>query len=490
MAGRRIVRWLPNLSGGSSRPCVWEPLTRLGPVRHGREVQQAAEPWRLGHRPALDGLRGLAILLVLVAHFTNPPGVRPAQGGGLLGVTLFFVLSGFLITALLLEERTRTGSISFGAFYRRRARRLFPALFVMLATASLVQTSGVWLGVGPGNVAAAALYYANWWGMSHPQFTAIQHTWSLSVEEQFYVLWPIVLMAVSRWRRGVLVAAGVGFLASVALMPIVAQPAVNSSTRAASLLAGCAVAAWMHTRPEGEGRPLGAATLLTLMAPLVILEVLLPQAPIYLVAAPVACAAVMWMTAQGQGLRWLTSRWLRYVGRRSYGLYVWHALFLLAGWDLLPGWPWWAKSVASVAVTFVAAELSWRLVEAPMLRKGRALRRPTSDDAFESAPAQPRIRHHELVHAAREGRGALSLPPYIRVALAVAHRGDPRPRLGMTSQPAQLGATGPPRHLQGVENHRGAHVRGDSPAHDHPADTSTMKRTWVIQPTWARTLDR
>src|SRR5580765_6045338 len=152
----------------------------------------------LGHRPALDGLRGVAILLVLAGH-SGVPGVGE---GGETGVALFFVLSGFLITALLAEEYRDTGRIDFAAFYRRRALRLLPALFLFLAVVlawSQLSRWGVLSMVRPSSltdVGVTVFYVANWWiGVYNHDSGGINHMWSLGIEEQFYLVWPALLFA-------------------------------------------------------------------------------------------------------------------------------------------------------------------------------------------------------------------------------------------------------------------------------------------------------
>src|SRR5579862_2553734 len=159
--------------------------------------QGSAAPFRLGRRPILDGFRGAAILAVLLYHYSIPFGT-----GGFLGVDAFFVLSGFLITSLLTEEWSETGNLSFNRFYTRRALRLLPALFSMLAgtafvavtVASREDRAAIWRG-SIGTV----LYLANWQKFfDSPTVGMLGHTWSLSIEEQFYVLWPPLLLLLLR----------------------------------------------------------------------------------------------------------------------------------------------------------------------------------------------------------------------------------------------------------------------------------------------------
>jgi peptidoglycan/LPS O-acetylase OafA/YrhL len=157
---------------------------------------------RLEHRPALDGLRAVAVLAVIAYHF----GYRAAQGG-FLGVDLFFVLSGFLITWLLITELASKDRISVGRFWKRRARRLLPALLVVLFAvavyaAVIVPTNE--LRQVRGDAFASLFYVANWrfifTGQSYFEVTEFpspfRHLWSLAIEEQFYLLWPLILSVV------------------------------------------------------------------------------------------------------------------------------------------------------------------------------------------------------------------------------------------------------------------------------------------------------
>ena len=138
----------------------------------------------MGYIPGLDGIRAIAVLAVLLYH----SGVA-AVPGGFLGVDVFFVLSGFLISTLLLQEIERTSAVSFGQFYLRRARRLLPALLATLAVASLAYVTNWWY------VVQDLSYFEV---MGRPPM--LQHLWSLAVEEQFYLLWPLCLVLLYRWR--------------------------------------------------------------------------------------------------------------------------------------------------------------------------------------------------------------------------------------------------------------------------------------------------
>jgi len=217
---------------------------------------------------ALDGLRGVAVVAVLLFHDAR-------LTGGYLGVDLFFVLSGFLITSLLLAEAGRRGRISLRAFYARRARRLLPALVVALLLVALY----AWIWAGPDELPhirwdgiATLFYYANWRDIIGKQSywdvfrapSALQHTWSLSIEEQFYALWPLVVMgllAARRSARAVLTAA-LAIGGACALFTVVAADHhvdqrilyFGTQSRAPALLLGAALAAFTAMRGTVSSR--------------------------------------------------------------------------------------------------------------------------------------------------------------------------------------------------------------------------------------------
>lgn len=149
-----------------------------------------AERWQLGYRPGLDALRGVAVLAVMLGHVN----VTGFDSGGWVGVNVFFVLSGFLVTALLLKEHGQSGSIDLIAFYRRRFLRLMPAFVLVVVVVSAVR---IFVGDDHirANAAASLLYYSNWYRIvSGDDMGPLAHTWSLAIEEQFYLVWPLVLL--------------------------------------------------------------------------------------------------------------------------------------------------------------------------------------------------------------------------------------------------------------------------------------------------------
>ncbi len=349
--------------------------------------------------PGLDGLRALAVLAVLAYHLD----IGWAQGG-LLGVGVFFTLSGYLITDLLLEQFSG-GGIRLGQFWLRRARRLLPALFVMLVvvTAWITLFEPAELNSLRGAVGSAAAYVSNWWLIFQDipyvdSFSApspLGHLWSLAIEEQFYLVWPFVLLLGLRYvkepggrvRVRLRLSALTLALAavSVALMALLYRSGLDSTrvydgtdTRAFGLLIGAALAmVWPAGRLSSPvtvtaRRILDAAG----MAGLAVIGLLIWRTDYYsaflypagLVLLSVATALVVAALAHpaarlGHALGWRPLRW---IGVRSYGIYLWHfpviALttpFPDPGFDLL-------RATLQTAATIGLAALSWRYVEEPV----------------------------------------------------------------------------------------------------------------------------
>jgi peptidoglycan/LPS O-acetylase OafA/YrhL len=327
---------------------------------------QTGGTWRLGHRPGLDGLRGFAILLVLVTHFDHG---QQLESGGVMGVKLFFTLSGFLITSLLLEELADAGRVRLLEFYIRRALRLGPALAVLLVAVSCLAVVGWPLHLTRAAVAAAAGYVSNWYLLSTMsegdwiQWGGLGHMWSLSVEEQFYIVWPLLLLAAYRWRGrgGVLTVSTVGAAASLAWWVYTGRHTIATDVSAWCLLVGCALAAFMHQRPAARPPRWLAVPVLGLVAGVGVEGFGVSWGH---VVAPVVTGLAVWVAAQRR-VPWLELDWLRWLGRRSYGLYLWHfPVAYLAGYA---NGPWLVRVIVGVALSFALTELSWRLVESPAL---------------------------------------------------------------------------------------------------------------------------
>ena len=303
------------------------------------------------YMPGLDGLRALAVLAVIAYHLQ--PGW--AQGG-LLGVGVFFTLSGYLITDLLLGQRDAVGHLRLGNFWLRRARRLLPALFLMLAVVvawvTLLDRSQ--LPALRGDVLAAALYVSNWWNIfRHASYFSnfgppppLDHLWSLAVEEQFYLVWPFLLWLGLRYVRGRYRLAGltlVGAALSATVMALLYQPGVDptrvyegTDTRAFGLLVGAALAMVWPSRRLGAGLSVRRRLLLdgAGVVGLVVIALLIWRTDQYsvflyrggMVLLSVATVLVVAALAHpaswlGPALGWKPLRWL---GVRSYGIYLWH----------------------------------------------------------------------------------------------------------------------------------------------------------------------
>jgi peptidoglycan/LPS O-acetylase OafA/YrhL len=318
--------------------------------------------------PALDGLRGVAILLVVSAHLAGGvwPSYQPfisglplwsSSGGGLVGVQLFFVLSGFLITSILLREGERTGRVDLLAFFGRRVRRLAPALLVLCAAMTLLAltASAAQRGAALDSVVEAATYSTNLHWL--PASGWLEHTWSLAVEEQFYLVWPLLLIGVlPLGHRGVASLALAGIITTATLRHVAPIPDVYSQMRWDALMIGCVLAA-VPLRPP---RATGWAAWLVLVACSVWIPTVIPV-DLYLILA-VACGVVL---TTSLGAHWLTHPALMHLGHISYGLYLWHVLLLRFG---EPGW-------LGLVLSVSAAEVSYRYLEQPILRWRPAWRR-------------------------------------------------------------------------------------------------------------------
>ena len=321
--------------------------------------------------PELDGLRGLAILLVMIAHFSHGviPRNRPflsfitwdGGGGGLVGVQLFFVLSGYLITSLLVNEHAERGHVSFRDFYKRRVRRLMPALVALCAAFGVISlVVDTQPGVG-GAIFHAMTYTSDLPFSFHLHDNGwLSHTWSLAVEEQFYLVWPAVVLGAMAWRgrTAVRCAAAVVLVATVALrhtLPLAMHGprlefAEYNMLRWDALMLGCLLALIRLRIPN--------VALLAAIAAGGVLTVRLssPIAPWVYTVSTLACGAVV---ARAEEMRWLRSRWLVHLGLVSYSLYLWHLLILRYA---MPG-------PISLGVTLLVAEASYRFIEVPCRRR-------------------------------------------------------------------------------------------------------------------------
>jgi peptidoglycan/LPS O-acetylase OafA/YrhL len=297
----------------------------------------AARFTRVGYRRPLDGVRAIAVGMVMLVHID-----RSALPHGDLGVDIFFVLSGFLITTLLLEEAAITNGIALGRFYARRALRLFPAVFFMLGVISV----GALLFASPhtrhtllGEVAATALYVRNWAWMWHvPPDGYLGHAWSLSLEEQFYVLWPPVLYFgfIRTKRERWLPATLVTVLAVCAVMRWSGTWRALFVQRPDALFVGCLAAVLLAQRNPMLNTTQGWDWLRTgavVGAIVVVCSALAPATATrtfnhgwFLIVASGAALFIVDLVRAPSSLvaQLLSVRWIVFVGRISYALYLWH----------------------------------------------------------------------------------------------------------------------------------------------------------------------
>lgn len=357
--------------------------------------------------PALDGLRAFAVAGVVAYHLG-----MGWMSGGYLGVDLFFVLSGFLITSLLLEEWITTARIRLAAFWARRARRLLPALFLLLATIGLFvvlygrfgppgSAGQIDLSELRGDALATLLYVANWHTIfAHQSYFAqfsspspLVQTWSLAIEEQFYLLWPLVLLVIlmaKNWRRVGMAIAVVGAAGSALLMGLLYRPGINATlvyfgtdTHAFDLLAGVAVAMAVAGRGQPEPR---ARKALHVAAPLCAVALGMcwvigggaTQVPRtwmfdggFLACAVLAAVIIADVRQLDQGplAKVLSFHPFRWIGMISYGIYLWHWPIIVYFDQVRTGLRGAPLDVARVGLTLVAATASYYLVERPLRRR-------------------------------------------------------------------------------------------------------------------------
>jgi len=344
--------------------------------------------FQLGHRPALDGLRAVAFLAVFLSHLRVP-----YPRGGSFGVDIFFVLSGFLITYLLCNERDRTGDINLGSFYKRRAVRLYPALLTMcvflLAYYRVTGLSKPAWSDSVKRVSVALLYLTNLYAAFDLMSCGnLLHTWSLACEEQYYLLWPLLLCVMIHLKVSRVVMIG------VALFLIVLGTSFRAwywhshqsdlriyysiDSHSDGLLMGSILGILANSNylPTGQG-PLRVLAALAWLAVLFIMVVVVCGASgaytwygllsVVNLSACIIIAAIVCIP-EGRIARVLENPLLCWMGRISYGLYLWHYPFVCHYWSS----PTFRRIVLVSVLTFSTSALSFYLVERPLLRlKGR-----------------------------------------------------------------------------------------------------------------------
>lgn len=326
-----------------------------------------------------DGVRGVAVLLVMLFHVANP-----ALPGGWVGVDIFFVLSGFLITSLLIAEHETKGAISVKAFYARRALRLLPAvMFLLAAYAVFLSLLGFSLKPTANAFWATQFYVVNWiLAFRLPiDIGPFYHFWSLSTEEQFYLLWPAALIVLLRSRNK----GGISRILCVVIALIhiwrltlllsgasSARLGYGLDARADMLLIGCLLALkgtqrWRVPGWSAAGCAIGVG--------LIAAGSQTPGFAYYselLVAVLIAVALLGLLQASPEGFvrRALQSPPLAWTGRISYGLYLWHVPVQHHFYK--QHWPWPVAAARVMALSFLAATFSYYVIERPFLRlKGK-----------------------------------------------------------------------------------------------------------------------
>jgi peptidoglycan/LPS O-acetylase OafA/YrhL len=391
---------------------------------------------RLGYLPALDGLRAVSVGAVFLFH-------AGVVSGGFVGVDVFFVISGFLITGLALVEIEDTGRLSLGGFWSRRARRLLPALFVLCAAVvvhAAVVGDGAARRVGRDVIGALA-YVSNWTQLGagrsyfarYEEPSLLEHTWSLAVEEQFYVVWPLLLVAVAALcrRRGTSLRRAVGTLAVVSGVASAAWAAwlasrdvdlgriyYGTDTRAVGFAAGAAVACVLGRRDRTGERKVGRNGTLAGVASAGLLTgaaVLLDGSERWLYGPGFALIAlaslILTLVCAGTGpiaglLSWSP---LVAIGKVSYGIYLWHwpvIVVLDTERTGLSGLP---LGVCWVGVTALLTVASWVLVERRVPRPVRQA--PWRSVAYAATAVVVAVAAVVVVDREERNRPAVVLPP-------------------------------------------------------------------------------
>ena len=350
---------------------------------------------RFRHIPALDGLRGIAVLFVMVYHLELlVPALHEWVKGGFLGVDIFFVLSGFLITSVLIKEESETKKISLKNFYLRRFLRLMPAFWLFLVVLFffgyfILPTNEANLIYSNNNFLYTFFYLSNW----HLVFNEagimgnLNHTWSLAIEEQFYIFWSLFLFFAfgdkrSRRQITLITTALLAFLILFRAVRIhlgftTTVLYYSTDSRMDALLFGCAASMIFNWRLWSENflrsRLFGYLTLIFSAAAIfILLNVSHETLPLYYGVFSVFAAAValviLWLAANGQSKfhRVLEMRWLMWIGRISYGLYLWHYVSYEFAKKTFASPI--AQVFTGILFAFLVSTLSFYLLERPFLK--------------------------------------------------------------------------------------------------------------------------
>lgn len=345
-----------------------------------------------GAIPSLDGLRALAVVLVFLAH----SGLDHIVPGGL-GVTIFFVLSGFLITTLMRQEQARSGRIDLRRFYLRRLVRLMPPLVIVVGAAAALSALGLIGGAFTlGGLLSALFYAGNYFVIAqdyHGVPAGIGVVWSLAIEEHFYLLYPPLAVWLLRARRPSTAAAVLALLCVAMLAwrlwlvqhgASVAYLTMATDTRADAILVGCAMALWRNpwldaeaSRPPWRDVLLVTLSIATLLFTFLYRDETFRQTARYTLQS-LAIAVLMHAAVRRPGAwpwRWLSARPLVYLGSISYTVYLSHHVILLGLARHWPEWGWAGIGVVGALLTLAVAEPMRRWVERPLATLRRRLHR-------------------------------------------------------------------------------------------------------------------
>jgi len=343
------------------------------------------------YRPEVDGLRTIAVLAVIIYHAQFIIGGQKLLPGGLFGVDIFFVISGFLITSLITKEIQKNGTVSILNFYDRRARRLLPALLLVI----LASIPFAWMYLLPdpfidyANSLIASLSFGSnfYWNFSLQQYGAesgllkpFLHTWSLAVEEQYYIVFPLVLLAIYRWFKSYLVALlSAGLLLSLIFAEWMTQQNASFSfymlpSRVWELLMGGLLVQILHIHPQENNKAWLNSSMPTLGLSLIIYSIIFidynhARHPGFITLLPViGTVLIIWFSSKQNLLtKVLSSKLFVGIGLISYALYLWHYPIFAFGRIINPHTSSWGKLVW-IAITFILAGASFFAVERPFRR--------------------------------------------------------------------------------------------------------------------------
>ena len=362
----------------------------------------------LDYLPGLEGLRAFAVLAVILFHL-DIPGLFSS---GFLGVDIFFTVSGFLITGQLIRQYQSSGTIAIGIFYLKRARRLLPAVLVLLMACVLITEWWVTDAARRtrSDVVPALFYFSNWWQIFSEQSyfemsgrpALLQHLWSLAIEEQFYIVWPVLLLLVLRHvgqRALFFIAAALALLSSGWMIylsvrhgyPQALDPSriyLGTDTHTMGLFMGAALAAIWNPAASSASPTKISATASDFLGLICFSALLWTMLFVTEYEPGLYRGGFFWIALLSTGLlfaaahkdgalqSWLSIQPLTWLGQRSYGLYLWHwpVFALLRPEFELPDNAW-AQAAIRLSLTVLLTELSYRLIENP-IRTGQVLRWP------------------------------------------------------------------------------------------------------------------